>query len=215
VDVRHTNKLLAVGGLVGPAAFVADWAVLGARRAGYSPIHDAISRLAERGASTRPAMTAGFVAYGIGLITYGIALRQAELRPPGPEPGSSITEPSRAAPGPDPAGPGPAGYLAVATGITTLGVAAFPLGSQPSEAVHAVVAAVGYATLAGVPLAAANRAKTEAERNGAVLSGLVAATFLLASAAGAPRHGLTQRIGLTVGDAWVMISAAALIREPR
>src|SRR5216684_8341678 len=70
-DDQHTRKItsvtrwLALGGVVGPAVFVADWAILGIVRPQYSPIHDAISRLAELGASTRPAMTAGFIVDGL------------------------------------------------------------------------------------------------------------------------------------------------------
>src|SRR6202011_5852755 len=49
------------GGGIGPAAFVTAWATTGAATKGYSPIDDAISRLAAVGTTTRPFMTAGFV----------------------------------------------------------------------------------------------------------------------------------------------------------
>ena len=62
---------------MGPAAFVAAWAVSGATTDGYSPVHDAISDLAAVGAPTRVAMTAGFVVFGVGLIAFGFALRTA------------------------------------------------------------------------------------------------------------------------------------------
>ena len=48
-----TDRRLALGGMVGPAAFVGAWAVLGARLPGYDPTQDAISRLAADGAPTR------------------------------------------------------------------------------------------------------------------------------------------------------------------
>ena len=51
---------LAWGGIIGPSVFVTDWAILGATKSGYSPVSDAISRLAELGSSTRPQMTGGF-----------------------------------------------------------------------------------------------------------------------------------------------------------
>jgi hypothetical protein len=122
---------MAWGGVVGPAVFVADWAVLGAVRPGYSPVNEAISRLAEVGTTTRPEMTGGFVVYGAGLITYGLARRQRR--------------------------PGRAWAWAVATGVATLGVAAFPLGRPLSEAAHAVFAVAGYATLAALPIAGPGR----------------------------------------------------------
>lgn len=179
---------LAWGGVVGPAVFVADWAVLGAVRQGYSPVNDAISRLAERGATTRPEMTGGFVVYGAGLIAYGIARRRRQ--------------------------PGKAWALAVATGAATLGVAAFPLGRPLSGTVHAVFAVAGYATLAALPIAASgplvDAAHPQLGRL-SVLAGTTAGALLLASALGAPAHGLTQRLGLTVGDAWVALSAAAML----
>jgi hypothetical membrane protein len=179
---------LAWGGVVGPAVFVADWAVLGAVRSGYSPIDEAISRLAELGATTRPEMTGGFVVYGTGLITYGLARRQRS--------------------------PGPAWALAVATGVATLGVAAFPLGRPLSGTVHAVFAVAGYATLAALPIAASAALAGAGQRHLSrlsVLAGTTTGALLLASALGAPAHGLTQRLGLTVGDAWVALSAAAML----
>jgi hypothetical protein len=171
------RRSLAWGGLVGPAVFVADWAILGA-----------ISRLAEQGASTRPAMTGGFVIYGVGLAGYGIALR--------------------------PAMAGPAWLLAIGTGIATLGVAAAPLGTPTSDTVHAVFAASAYACLAGIPIAmakvlAAGGRRTQA--NMAVATGVVTGALLLVSATVGPAHGLTQRIGLTLGDVWVAFSAAELL----
>ena len=181
---------MAWGGVVGPAVFVADWAVLGAVRPGYSPVNEAISRLAEVGTTTRPEMTGGFVVYGAGLITYGLARRQRR--------------------------PGRAWAWAVATGVATLGVAAFPLGRPLSEAAHAVFAVAGYATLAALPIAASGALADVGHRRLSrlsVLAGTTTGALLLASALGAPAHGLTQRLGLTVGDAWVARSAAAMLRN--
>jgi hypothetical membrane protein len=183
---------LAWGGVVGPVVFVADWAVLGLTRAGYSPVDDAISRLAELGASTRPAMTAAFVVYGIGLLGYGTALRRAV--------------------------PGPAGLFAVGTGVATLGVAAFPVGRPTSGAVHGVCAFLGYVGLAAIPLAVWRRLRAKGHGTAAALSvvaGAVTGAFLLASAMVGSAHGLTQRIGLTVGDTWVAISAVILLSSTR
>ena len=58
-------RLLGLGGAIGPAAFISAWVIGGATKDGYSPVHDAISRLAAIGSSARPLMTAGFVAFGL------------------------------------------------------------------------------------------------------------------------------------------------------
>src|SRR4051794_19526616 len=74
-DSTRASGVLAWGGVVGPVAFATAWATLGASSPGYSPTHDAISLLAATSASTQPAMTAGFVAFGVGVSLYAIALR--------------------------------------------------------------------------------------------------------------------------------------------
>lgn len=187
---RSPTRAAALGGIIGPAAFVAGWAVLGARTPGYSPVGDAISRLAAAGAPTQPAMTAAFVAFGTGLPAYAVALRRWL--------------------------PGPAWVLAVATGSATLGVAATPLGTPAGDALHSAFAAAGYATLAGLPVAAAATMRSEGRREWARLSaaaGTVSALCLAATAA-APAPGLFQRIGLTVADVWVVATAVAMLRTP-
>jgi hypothetical membrane protein len=180
----------AWGGIVGPAAFVATWAALGATRSGYSPVEDAISRLAETGTTTRPAMTAGFVVYGVGLAGWAAALR------------SGVE--------------GPAWIPAAGVAAATVGVAAFPLRPDASGAVHAAFAVAGYAALAAVPLVVAAGpvlARHPAAARLSVAVGVVTAGLLVASAAGAPAHGLTQRAGLTLGDGWVAVSSALLLRQ--
>ena len=189
---RSPWNVLAWGGLIGPVVFVADWAILGMARAGYSPVGSAISRLAELGASTRPAMTAGFVVYGVGLLSYGAALRRSV--------------------------PGPAWLFAVGTGVAVLGVAAFPLGAPTSDAVHGVFASVGYVCLAAVPLAVSLPLKAQGHGRAlclSVVACVVTGGFLIATVIVGPAHGLTQRIGLTVGDTWVVISAVILLRQSR
>ena len=168
-----------------------SWAVLGRRIAGYSPVDDAISRLAATGAPDRNAMTAGLVAFGVGLPIYGVALRSAL--------------------------PGPAWICATTTGVATLGVAAFPLGSPTRDAIHGLFAGIGYASLAATPLAAAGPLARLGSRHwarSAVGAGAVSAVSLLATVAG-PASGLFQRIGLTVTDAWVVASAVEILRGKR
>ena len=121
---------LWVGGLVGPSAFVAAWLGAGAAADGYSPVEDAISRLAAQGAATRAVMTGGFVAFGIGVPLYAAALRRTL--------------------------PGCAWVAATASGVATLGVALFPLDqSRAGDRMHAVFAGAGYAALALTPVLAA------------------------------------------------------------
>ena len=186
--VSRRARALAVGGVVGPAAFVTAWSALGASRPGYSPAHDAISRLAAMDAETRAAMTAGFVAFGVGVPLHGLALRSALQ--------------------------GMAWVLAVATGVATLGVAAFPLGSPSSDAAHGVCAFAGYAALSAMPLVASRSMAGQGRLGWARLStaaGVVSGASLLATTLG-PFDGLFQRIGLTVTDAWIMATAVEVLR---
>ena len=181
---------MAVGGVVGPVAFVTAWSALGASTPGYSPVDDAISRLAASGASSRIGMSAGFGVFGVGMTLYAGALRSAL--------------------------PGPAWVLAVATGVATLGVAALPLQTSMGDAPHHVAAAIGYATLAALP-PVAGRSLARQGRQGparwSTVTGAVSAACLLASTLG-PAHGLFQRAGLTVVDAWVVASAVGMLARP-
>jgi len=179
----------AVGGLLGPAGFVGAWVVGGATKAGYSPFNDAISRLAAVGASTRPLMSAGFVCFGVGLPCYGWALR-ARLG-------------------------GPAWLTAVGTGLATLAVAAVPLGmSRAGDLAHGTLATAGYVTLAATPLLAAGPLRAAGRRRAAawsVAAGLGCGVCLAATTLGR-HHGFWQRAGLSVGDVWLAVSAAAMLR---
>ncbi|HEX4905724.1 MAG TPA: DUF998 domain-containing protein [Acidimicrobiales bacterium] len=166
-------------GVLGPTAFVAAWAIAGARRAGYSPVDDAISRLAEVGASSRPLMNAGFVTFGVAVPTFAVAARQA-LGPP-------------------------ATAALVVAGLSTLGVAATPLGPGPDTA-HGVFAGIGYLAMAAAPVLADRR-------RGALVSAIAAAS-LVATTVG-PAHGMFQRLGLGVVDAWIVVTALRQRREKR
>lgn len=178
----------ALGGIVGPIAFVAGWSIGGLAASHYSAIDDAISHLAEIGAPTRPFMTAGFVVFGIGLPVYAVALR-ASL-------------------------PGWSWMTAAATGLATLGVAAAPLGrSSSGDVVHGIFAGAGYVTLALTPLLAAGplrRAGRSTLANLSVAAGALAGLSLLATTT-AEANGLFQRFGLTVVDVWIVATAAELL----
>lgn len=187
------RKWAAIGGIVGPLAFISAWAVLGARRSGYDPVQEPISRLAAVGSGERAAMTTGFIVFGVGLPVYAAALREAVG--------------------------GRAWMAAAGTGLATLGVAAFPLEGFGGSAAHAVSAGTGYVTLAAIPfLAAASRGETA---QGGLPKALVASgrpvaaacIGLLAASTLPLAPGLFQRAGLTLGDAWVIASAVALLRD--
>jgi hypothetical membrane protein len=181
------SRLLALGGIIGPVAFVGAWVTAGARTSGYSPVDEAISDLAAVGASTRVLMTVGFVVFGIGLIAFGIALR-AQLA-------------------------GRAWIAAVVTGASTIGVAVTPLGGWSGDGVHATFAGIGYLSIVAVPLLAARplaRAGRTAWARASVAIAVISGAALLASTLG-PAHGLWQRIGLTVADAWIVVTGAGLL----
>jgi hypothetical membrane protein len=125
------RRAAAVAGIAGPTAFVAAWAVGGARTPGYSPVEQAISRIAEIGAPQRPVMTAGFVAFGVAVPAFALVARRR-------------------------LGWRTAASLVVA-GVATLGVAATPLEDGRDDTAHAVLAGVGYGAMALAPLVVRHR----------------------------------------------------------
>lgn len=189
MPLRSSTRRWAVGGVVGPGAFVGAW-VVGAVASGsdYSSLVDPISRLAAVGAPTRALMTAGFVGFGLGVAGFSVALRRVLG-------GSSSTA------------------AVVAAGVTVL-VACAPLDhSSLVDRLHGLFAGVGYVALAAVPLLAAPRLFDRgAPRLAAagIAASAVCATALSASLLGAPT-GLFQRIGLTVADAWIIATAIAIV----
>ncbi|HET7718631.1 MAG TPA: DUF998 domain-containing protein [Acidimicrobiales bacterium] len=102
--------------------------------------------------------------------------------------------------------PRPGWLLPVANGVVTLAVAALPLGGR-FDAAHGVAAALGYATLAAIPAVVGRRPLS-------IAIGLVSALCLLLTVLTDDRDGLFQRLGLTVAQAWVVLSALALVRSP-
>jgi hypothetical membrane protein len=181
------ERWLAACGIAGVVGFVTAWAACGALRDGYSPIDDAISELAEVGAPNRFWMTAGFVAFGVGVPLYARALRAAVA--------------------------GSAWIAAVITGLATLGVAATPLGRF--DTAHGVFAVVGYASLAMTPLLAAptfRRAGADGWAHASIACGAGSAVFLMTSSF-VRGHGAAQRLGLLVTDAWIVATAWSMCRH--
>jgi len=165
--------------------------IAGALTPGYSPVGQAISRLAATGAPWRGVMTAGFVCFGAAVGVYALELRRRLG--------------------------GRAWMAAATTAAATLGVALFPLGvSDGLDGVHNGLAAAGYLSLAATPLLAAPALAGSGHRRAAVASvmiGVLAAACLAATVAG-PAHGAFQRAGLGVVDVWLMASAVWFACEP-
>ena len=190
-DGGSRHRWRAVGGIVGPAVFIAAWTLLGLRREGYSPVADPISRLAADDAPTRWAMTAGFVSFSA-----GVSLCAAEVR-------NTIGAKAAGA--------------AATSAVATMGIALTPLGSTLGGAPHAAFAGVAYASLAAAPLLARRplQAARELRRaRAATVAGVVTGAALLASVATPRATGLFQRLGLTVGDLWIMATAWQHLRPP-
>jgi hypothetical membrane protein len=177
----------ALGGVIGPAAFVGSWALLGTVSDNYSALHDPISDLAGVHASTRMAMTAGFVVFSVGMGFYAQAVR-SEL-------------------------PGPAWIAAATTAGATLAVAALPLHHSPTvDRLHGISAGTGYVTLAATALLSAAplaRLGRPGWARFAVGAGSVSAASLALTLTGS-FGGFFQRLGLTAGDAFVVASAMAI-----
>jgi hypothetical protein len=102
--------------------------------------------------------------------------------------------------------PRPLWLLPVANGVFTLAVAVLPLGGR-FDGAHGLAAALGYSTLAAIPAVVGRRPLSMA-------IGLVSALCLLLTVLADDRDGLFQRLGLTVAQAWVAVSALALLRSP-
>lgn len=182
-------RRLALGGILGPITFIAAWTIGGIVASHYSSVDDAISHLAEIGASTRALMTTGFVVFGIAVPIYAIALRAAL--------------------------PGWSWLTAGASGLATLGVAAAPLGrTSAGDAVHGIFAGTGYVMLALTPLLAVGplrRSGQELAARASLVAGTISALSLLATTS-VTFDGLCQRAGLTIVDLWIVITAIAIRR---
>jgi hypothetical protein len=171
---------------VGPVVFVAAWVVAGWRAAIYSPTDEAISELAAVGASTRVLMTAGFVAFAVGVGMFAVGCRRLL-------PGWSW----------------PALLLAA---VATFGAAVFPLSGNDFDAAHGAFAGVGYLGLVAAPLLAAPDFRRAGRQVWMWSSLAVAATGALCLVASVlvGANGLAQRLGLTMVDIWIVVLAVAV-----
>jgi hypothetical membrane protein len=186
--MRIAGRRVVWFGVIGPIGFVTAWVVAGARAKDYSPTNDAISQLAATDASTRWLMTAGFVCFGIAVPLFSLVLRETL--------------------------PGPAWISAAASGLATLGVAAFPLHVNPTiSALHGTFAAGGYVALALVPFFAGRVLVRRGHRGAAAASMALAAVSAgcLAATPVADANGLFQRLGLGFVDVWLVVAAIAML----
>ena len=91
------------------------------------------------------------------------------------------------------------GAFAAANAAATLGVAALPLEGFGGEIGHVTAASIAYATLAAMPA-------LSGLRGGRVLAALIGAS-LVASGLDDAHTGLFQRLGLTLGDVFIVGTA--------
>jgi Protein of unknown function (DUF998) len=182
----------ALGLVAGPAAFISGWLVGGARTPDYSPVNDAISRIAAIGAPNRELMTTAFVAYGAAVIVGSTALRSSPLHR--------------------------CWRLAAVNGAATIGVAALPLEhSAAMDTWHGVAAGIGYASITALPLVSAGPLRELGygrAANLAVAGGITSGVCLVATTV-SDANGFFQRLGLTVGDAWLIATGVALFCASR
>lgn len=194
------DVLGATCGVAAPVAFVAAWVTGGLLTDAYDPLQDAISQLAAEGASTRPLMTGGMVAFGVLVPVWARTL------------GDRLGSPALR-------------RVVTTAGIATLGVAVLPLteqGGTTQDALHAVAAGVSYVAMAATPVVAAPLLRRRGRSRAAMASvavGVVSAAALVGSLLvgddSSVGSGGLQRLGLTVVDAWHVAAAAAVLGSSR
>jgi hypothetical protein len=194
-------------GVLAPVVYVATWAVLGATRPGYDPVRQAISELGEQGASTAPAMSLGFVVFGLLGLPFAAALRRT--LPVGGRLARVVAA------------------TAALCGLATIGAAVLPCspgcpgpGATATDTGHAVVAVVGYLALMGTPLLvwlALRRTDSSGWRRfgrWSLTAGALGSALMLGWALGwfGDAGGAAQRGFNTLADAWWATAGVAVIR---
>lgn len=183
------RRVARAAGLAAPAVFIGAWAVGSAVKDGYSPVSDAISRLAEQGASTQPLMTAGFLGFGL--------LAPLFARGLGQHVGSRTVQAS-----------------ITASAVGTLAVAALPLSAEGGTSIdtwHAVAAGLAYAANVLGPIAVAPHLRTRAARRASYGLSAAMTAALAGSVAFEDWTGLLQRAGLTMYDGWMIALAVTVL----
>ena len=137
-------------------------------------------------------MTAAFVAYGASVIVGSTALRASPLRR--------------------------VWTIAAVNGAATIAVAALPLEHSASmDTWHGVAAGVGYVSITVLQLASAGPLRATGHDRAAALAiaGGVTSGICLVATTVSDANGFFQRLGLTVGDVWLISAGIALFRAGR
>lgn len=212
------DRLAAWGGVAGPLAFTAAWAVSSLRQ-GQPATRVQLSGLAAEDAKDPQVMIAGFIVLGVCSVGFGAALRQSA--------------PRQSALGRRSAGLGSAGpWLVMVGGAAAVAAGVFRrdrvLLSGPGFAgeswhnqVHDVVSVVAYAAMLIAPLVLARRFR--ADPGWAVITRPVQALTLASAAAlavfASPAvkdwDGTLQRIAVTLALAAEALMAARMLRRSK
>jgi hypothetical protein len=206
------DRLAALAGVAGPAAFTTAWLVNGARQDGYPVAHEHISGLAAHDADHPHLMMGGFVALGASTIAFA-----AELE--------------RALGGVRRAGLGPVllalgGAAGIAAGVLRRDTYLLNPPGRPDDYHqswhndgHDVSAAVIYATSVLAPLALARRFRRDPAWAslvpGAVASSVASVVLMgvFATDVDRPYNGLIQRVMVTVPQAFMARLALRVLRS--
>ena len=209
--MARSDRLGALCGLLGPAAFTAAWLIAQRRQDEYQFRHEHISGLAAKDANDPHVMTAGFVALGGCTVAFASALDR-RLGP-------------RAGPGP--ALIGVAGLATIVAGLfrrdrrSNFPAPGEPDGQSSENDVHDAAAVVGgVAGMVGL-LALAPRLAQDEELRDLAKPALRAAgasaglsTWFLRDVV-RPGNGLLQRANTTIPLAFMARLAFRLLRERR
>lgn len=185
----------AIVGALGPLFFIVSWVVAGILREDYDVATDSISRLAEEGAPNRWLVLTGTVIVSVAALMLGALLRRRW--------GIRL------------------GLVTIVlAGTSALALAAFPcspgcpgIGGELTDKGHSIAAIVHYFTFGLTPLVVALEARRVAGRSYVLVSiaaSLFAGGFLVTQFTGWGDTGLTQRIGLTTLDLWMVVTATKL-----
>jgi len=200
-------RLLACGGIAGPALFTTAWVASSLRQTGFAAASVQLSGLAAMDARDPQIMMAGFVGLGACSIAFSAALGRV-------------------------AAPGPAGpWLVRSAGAATIAAGLFRrdhmlvtgpgfAGESWHNQVHDVVSDAAYAAMIAAPLVLARRFRGDQDWAAlcrplqvlALVSGSALALF--ASRAAVPWNGVVQRAAVTLALAAEMLVAARMLTLP-
>jgi hypothetical membrane protein len=192
VAQRPVSVAAVVSSTAAPLLLIGGWTVAASRQSGgFDAVGRSISSLAAIGADDRWIMTAALTGVGVCHLVTASGLRAAAT---------------------------PGRTLQAIGGVATLLVAAFPLGPGGAPAIHTVVAATAFGTLAVWPAAAWARGFARpwplrvrgAVVAAAVLLGLVA--WFAAELGGGTHLGAAERWAAGAQAIWPLVVTASCLR---